>query len=190
MDCPHCQSTQFYTCHSTTNLGYKQYRCRDCKKQYNERTGTPFNFVTHRSEVVIITLYYYYSFKMSLDDVVIVIALRGFHLSHQTIHNWIQLFGIDVGKTLRRRRYKRGGALSRFSIEPINLVLFYLFYAANVINSLNFLILGAIRWRRSPRVLLLIRKNCCISSKAVQKIKAQKKHLNPFMTLYRDFMPR
>jgi len=109
MDCPDCQSTQFYTCHSTTNLGYKQYRCRDCKKQYNERTGTSFNFVTHRSEVVVMTLYYYYRFKMSLDDVVIVMALRGFHLSHQTVHNWVQLFGIDVGKTLRKRRYKRGG---------------------------------------------------------------------------------
>ena len=109
MDCPDCQSTQFYTCHNTTNLGYKQYRCRHCKKQYNERTGTPFNFVTHRSEVVIMTLYYYYSFKMSLDDVVIVMALRGFHLSHQTVHNWNQIFGVNVGNALRKRRYKRGG---------------------------------------------------------------------------------
>lgn len=106
MDCPYCQSTHFYTCSNKTNLGYQQYRCRDCHKQYNERTGTPFNFISHRTEVVIMTLYYYYSFKLSLDNVVTVMALRGFHLSHQTVHNWAQRFGVELGLKLRKRRYR------------------------------------------------------------------------------------
>jgi len=116
MDCLHCGSRDFYTCSNTTNLGYQQYRCRECKKQYNERTGTPFNFISHRTEVAIMTLYYYYSFKMSLDDVVIIMALRGFHLSHQTVHNWIQTLGINVGIKLRKCRYKRCGA--KWHVDP------------------------------------------------------------------------
>lgn len=107
MNCPHCDFKVSYQCQDLTNLGYKQYRCRQCKKQYNERTGTSFNFVTHRSEVVILTVFFYYRFKMSLDDVASVLALRGINVCHQTIHNWIHTFGVSIGKRLRKRRYKR-----------------------------------------------------------------------------------
>ncbi len=44
---------------------------------------------------------------MSLDDVGHAMALRGINVSHQTIHNWTQAFGVTIGKKLRTRRYKR-----------------------------------------------------------------------------------
>lgn len=77
------------------------------------------------------TLYYYYGFKMSLDDVVIVMALHGFHLSHQTVYNWIQIFGVNVGNALRKRRYKHGGG--RWHVDAAYLKIegrWYYFYRA------------------------------------------------------------
>jgi len=36
-------------------------------------------------------------------------ALRGFHLSHQTIHSWSQTFGVDLGMKLRAKRQGKCG---------------------------------------------------------------------------------
>ena len=56
-----------------------------------------------------IVLHYYFRFKVSLDDVVELMAMRGFHLSHQTVHNWSQRFGVELGLKLRKRRYGQSG---------------------------------------------------------------------------------
>lgn len=109
MDCPRCNSSNIRLCKSQTYLGYKQYRCRDCNSQYNERTGTSFNFIEYPTDVVMLTVYHYYRFKLSLDDVVELMHMRGFHMSHQTVHNWVQSFGVELGLQLRKRRYKQAG---------------------------------------------------------------------------------
>ena len=109
MDCPYCESTNFRVCKTKTNLGYNKYYCRDCESQYNDRTGTDFNFIEYRNEVVMIAIHYYYRFKVSLDDVVELMAMRGFYLSHQTVHNWVQTFGINLGLKLRERRKGNSG---------------------------------------------------------------------------------
>jgi len=54
-------------------------------------------------------VHYYYRFKVSLDDVVELMMMRGFYLSHQTVHNWVQTFGVDLGLTLRERRKGQSG---------------------------------------------------------------------------------
>jgi len=109
VNCPYCQSSKTHACKTETNLGYQEYRCYSCGKQYNERTGTPFNFVEYPTEVVMIAVFYYYRFKVSLDDVVELMTLRGFNLSHQTVHNWVQKFAVGLGLKLRARRYKHAG---------------------------------------------------------------------------------
>ena len=104
MDCPHCKSTNVRLCKTKTSLRYDKYRCRSCGSQYNERTGTLFNFIEFPNEVVMLTVHYYYRFKVSLDDVVELMSMRGIYLSHQTVHNWIQIFGVDLGLKLREKR--------------------------------------------------------------------------------------
>jgi putative transposase len=49
-------------------------------------------------------IHYYYRFKVSLDDVVELMSMRGFTLCHQTVHNWIQAFGVTLGMKMRDRR--------------------------------------------------------------------------------------
>jgi len=109
MSCPHCQSKKICELKRMTQLGYACYRCLSCCKQYNERTGTLLNFIEYPTEVVMIAVHYYYRFKVSLDDVVELMLMRGFHLSHQTIHNWVQTFGVDLGLKLRERRHGQSG---------------------------------------------------------------------------------
>ena len=55
---------------------------KSCHKQFNERTTTPLNFIEYRTEVVMLALHYYFRFKVSIDDVVELMAMRGFSLSH------------------------------------------------------------------------------------------------------------
>jgi len=57
-----------------------------------------------------LVVHYYHRFKVSLDDVVELMAMREFSLSHQTIHNWTQTFGVELGLKCRRIRQ---GAVSK-----------------------------------------------------------------------------
>ena len=98
MKCSHCTSENTYQRHQKTHFDYYEYRCRDCVRQFNERTGTVDNFFTHRTEVVVLAVRYYYEFKTSLDDVVKLMAMRGIELSHQTVHNWPGTKDRDVSR--------------------------------------------------------------------------------------------
>ena len=109
MDCPHCQSKAIRKLKETTRLNYQQFYCRTCGKQYNERTGTPLNFIEYPSEVVMMVIHYYYRFKVSLDDVVALMTMRNIYLSHQTVHNWVQRFGVELGLKLREHRKGKVG---------------------------------------------------------------------------------
>jgi len=104
VDCPACNSKRSFQLKKNTNLGYKQYRCLDCRKQYNERTGTVFNFLNYPTEVVLLTVFFYYRYKLSLVDVTEMMALRGFLISHETVRLWSQLIGTDIGIKFRVRR--------------------------------------------------------------------------------------
>ena len=41
--CPHCSSLTTTQLARKTSLGYKVFRCKECHRIFNERTGTPFN---------------------------------------------------------------------------------------------------------------------------------------------------
>jgi len=87
MRCIHCNSTQVADLNDKTAHGYCQWRCCRCRKQFNERTGTPFNRVSYRTEIVVLVVYYRLRFKLSLDDVVEIMTTRNIEISHQTVQN-------------------------------------------------------------------------------------------------------
>ncbi len=43
MACPYCQGDATQEMDRVTALGYRLFRCRPCRRTFNERTGTPFN---------------------------------------------------------------------------------------------------------------------------------------------------
>ena len=83
MDCSHCQTKKTQKLSSKTALGYQQYR--------------------------VMAVYLYYRFKNSLDDVVELMAMRGMHLSHQTIYNWTHRFGVELAIKLRNNSICKAG---------------------------------------------------------------------------------
>ncbi len=51
-----------------------------------------------------LSVHHYYRFKLNLDDICELISIRRINLSHQTIHNWSQIFGVELGLKLRESR--------------------------------------------------------------------------------------
>jgi hypothetical protein len=62
-------------------LGYQVFRCRECKRSFNSRTGTPFNFLEVPTDIVFQVLLCRLRYKMSFRDVAEFFLLRGFEFT-------------------------------------------------------------------------------------------------------------
>src|SRR3982751_2134072 len=78
MLCPHCQSPTIRNLNRTTDLGYAVFRCRECGRKSNERTGTPFNFLEFPTDIVFDIVLCRLRYKLSP----LVVSVCGTH-SHQ-----------------------------------------------------------------------------------------------------------
>ena len=54
MACPHCEAASTTEQAQRTALGYRKFRCRGCKRLFNERSGTPFNFLEYPTDIVLL----------------------------------------------------------------------------------------------------------------------------------------
>jgi hypothetical protein len=68
MTCPHCESTAITERLDRTELGYHRFRCRDCQRRFNERTGTPLRRLQHPTNVVCLLVLWRFRDKLSLRD--------------------------------------------------------------------------------------------------------------------------
>jgi|GEM_PF-6743842 len=62
-----------------------------------------------------LVVYHYSGFKLGRDDVAKLMATRGILLSHQTVHNWVQVLGLELGIKLRQAR--RGTAGNKWHMD-------------------------------------------------------------------------
>ncbi len=51
MTCPHCAATTTAELSQRTLLGYRTFRCSACRRQFNERTATPFNYLEFPTDI-------------------------------------------------------------------------------------------------------------------------------------------
>lgn len=109
MNCPHCQSLHTTRLQRTTNLAYTMFRCRDCHRSFNERTGTPFNFVEVPTDIVFQVLLCRLRYKLSYRDVAELFLLRGFVFTHETIRDWEERFAQVFAQKLRAKRKHKIG---------------------------------------------------------------------------------
>jgi putative transposase len=109
MNCPHCPSRQTRKLAKTTDLGYAVYRCQDCRRRFNERTGTPFNFLEMPTDIVFQVVLFRLLFKLSLRDLVQMFLIRGYELSHETVRDWEARFASLLADQVRRRRKHKVG---------------------------------------------------------------------------------
>src|SRR5215468_5057265 len=62
MRCPKCQSTAVQERSERTAQGYRRFRCLDCAKQFNERSGGLLNRTQHPSDVIALVVLAYLVF--------------------------------------------------------------------------------------------------------------------------------
>jgi putative transposase len=68
MNCPHCQSSSTTEQEERTVHGSRRYRCRDCGRRFNERTGTALNRVQVPTDIVFLVVFWRLRYKLSLRD--------------------------------------------------------------------------------------------------------------------------
>ena len=109
LKCPHCRSQHLHTRKQRTDLGYEMFRCGDCGRKSNERTGTPFNFLEFPTDVVFEIVLCRLRYKLSLRNLAEMFLLRGFQFNHQAVHDWEARFAPLLAERLRRRRKGKVG---------------------------------------------------------------------------------
>src|SRR3954471_17376955 len=84
MDCPHCHSSSTLEREGRTVHGFRRFRCRDCGRRYNERTGTTLN----RVPTDIVFLFWRLRYKLSLRDLAEMFLIRGLVFTHEAVRDW------------------------------------------------------------------------------------------------------
>ncbi len=87
MNCPHCASTSTKQQTKPTSLGYPMFRCTDCKRTFNKRTGTPFNFLEYPPDLVLLVVLWRLRYKLSLRDLTEMFLERGFAFTHEAVRD-------------------------------------------------------------------------------------------------------
>ena len=85
MPCPHCAATMTTEQPRRTALGYRTFRCRACRRVFNERTGTPYNHLQYPTDLVLLVVLWRLRYKLSLRDLPEMFALRGMVFSHEAV---------------------------------------------------------------------------------------------------------
>src|ERR671915_2514156 len=109
MPCPHCASPRTARQPKTTALGYKTFRCAACRRSFNERTGTPFNFLEYPTDIVLLVVLWRLRYKLSLRDLAEMFLTRGFEFTHEAVRDWEERFAPLITEQLRSRRRGKVG---------------------------------------------------------------------------------
>src|SRR6266487_6779187 len=109
MNCPHCASTATTEQTKQTRLCYRTFRCSACKRTFNERTGTPFNFLEYPTDVVLLVVLWRLRYKLSLRDLAEMFLERGITFSYEAVWEWERRFAPLITEQLRSKRRGQAG---------------------------------------------------------------------------------
>ncbi len=109
MACPYCQGDATQEMERTTALGYRLFRCRPCRRTFNERTGTPFNHLQVPTDVALLVVLWRLRYKLSLRDLAEMFLTRGFTFTHETVREWEERFTPLLTERLRAKRRGKAG---------------------------------------------------------------------------------
>ena len=109
MPCPHCSSATTSSLSRITELSYRMFRCRNCRRTFNERTGTPFNYLEYPSDIVLLVVLWRVRYKLSLRDLAEMFLERGFKFTHETVREWETRFAQLLSDKLRAKRKGHAG---------------------------------------------------------------------------------
>src|ERR687895_632655 len=113
MDCVCCGSAAVTERPERTVRGYRRFRCRDCGKQSNERSGGRLNHTHFPSDVIALVVLWRLRYRLTLRDLAEMFLVRGITFSHEAVRAWEAKLAPALAGELRRRRHGRGGARGR-----------------------------------------------------------------------------
>jgi putative transposase len=90
-------------------MGYATFFCSACQRSFNERTGTPFNYLEVPTDVVLLVVLWRLRYKLSLRDLAEMFLARGFVFTHETVRDWEARFAPLIADQLRRKRRGQAG---------------------------------------------------------------------------------
>jgi putative transposase len=104
MNCPYCQSTATTERLDQAVLGYRRFRCRDCQREFNERTGTLFNRLQYPTDVVCLVVLWRVRYKLSLWGLTEMFLQRGLIFTHETVRACERKLAPLSSEALRKKR--------------------------------------------------------------------------------------
>jgi putative transposase len=110
MTCPSCASGTAHEQARRTTLGYRTFRCSSCRRVFNERTGTPFNYLEFPTDIVLLVVRWRLRYKLSLRDLAEMFLERGFEFTHEAVRDWEARFAPLIAARLRAKRRGQAGA--------------------------------------------------------------------------------
>ena len=108
MECIACGGMAITERSDRTAQGYRRFRCRDCGKQFNERTGGILNRAQYPSDVIALVVFWRLRYKLSLRDLPEMFLIRGIEFTYEAVRDWEAKLTPLLIENLRRRR--GGGA--------------------------------------------------------------------------------
>ncbi|GHP00304.1 hypothetical protein KSF_103510 [Reticulibacter mediterranei] len=109
MNCPHCASSATKEQHKATVLGYRTFRCAACRCTFNERTGTPFNYLEYPTDIAFLVVLWRLRYKLSLRDLAEMFLERGIVFTHEAVRDWEARFAPLLAEHLRVNRCGQAG---------------------------------------------------------------------------------
>jgi len=113
MDCVACGSAAVTERPERTARGYRRFRCRECGKQYNERSGGLLNHTQYPSDVIALVVLWRLRYRLTLRDLAEMFLVRGIIFSYEAVREWEAKLAPLLADALRRRRHGKGGARGR-----------------------------------------------------------------------------
>ena len=119
MNCVYCGSKAVTERREVTARGYRRFRCRDCGRQFNERSNGVLNRTCLPSDIIAFVVFCRLRYRLTLRDLSEVMALRGIEVSHEAIRDWEAKLLPVMGDALRERRHgtRRGAGISWYIDE-------------------------------------------------------------------------
>ena len=77
MDCVCCGSAAVTERPERTAQGYRRFRCRDCGRQFNERSAGVLNRTQYPSDIIALVVLWRLRYRLTLRDLCEMFLLRG-----------------------------------------------------------------------------------------------------------------
>ena len=104
MHCPKCLSACVKERTDRTARGYRRFRCLDCAKQFNERSGELLNRTQYPSNVIALVVLWRLRYKLSLRDLAEMFLIRGIVFTYEAVRDWEAKLTPALAEELRRSR--------------------------------------------------------------------------------------